>query len=101
MGRSKTQFIKKMKKTVEPTGDLCVKFTDEELAELGIKIGDKFSYSINEDGSVSMQKYVPLDVDISEWSREVLEMLIKESVEKDISVNDVICDILEKQLEIL
>jgi hypothetical protein len=85
-----------MKKTIEPTGDVCIKFTEEELSTLGLKQGDKFSWEEAKEGFI-LKKYEKIDVDISEWSREVLEMLIAESVEQDISVNDVICKILEEQ----
>jgi len=85
-----------MKKIIEPTGDLCIKFTEEELSKLGLKHGDKLSFK--ETGNdIVLNKYESIDVDISEWSREVLEMLISESVDQDISVNDVICRILEEQ----
>ena len=85
-----------MKKIIEPTGDVCIKFTEEELSKLGLKQGDKLSWEEARDGFI-LKKYEKLDVDISEWSREVLEMLIAESVEQDVSVNDVICKILEEQ----
>ena len=85
-----------MKKKIEPTGDVCIKFTEEELSKLGLKQGDKLSWEEAKDGFI-LKKYEKIDVDISEWSREVLEMLIADSVEQDISVNDVICNILEEQ----
>ena len=47
---------------------------------------------------ILLKKHVPVEIDMSEWSRDVLEMLICESVEKDISINDVICGIIEKAL---
>jgi len=85
-----------MKKIIEPTGDVCIKFTEEELSKLGLKQGDKLSWEEAKDGLI-LKKYEKIDINISEWSREVLEMLISESVEQDISVNDVICRILEEQ----
>ena len=39
-----------------------------------------------------------MDLDISEWNKETLEFIISESCEKDISVNVVISNILEKVL---
>jgi hypothetical protein len=84
-------------KKVQRSEDLYIQFTDEELKSLNIEPGDKFSWEI-ENESLVLKKFVSLDVDISEWSREVLEMLIVESVEKDVSVNDVICNILDKYL---
>ena len=86
-----------IKKTIQRSEDCFVQFTNEELIELGIKEGDKFSWE-EDNGSIILKKYVPVEVDISDWSRDVLEMLISESVEKDISVNDVICGIFEKAL---
>jgi bifunctional DNA-binding transcriptional regulator/antitoxin component of YhaV-PrlF toxin-antitoxin module len=85
-----------MKKIIEPTGDVCIKFTEEELSKLGLKQGDKLSWEEAKDGFI-LRKYEKIDINISEWSREVLEMLISESVKQDVSVNDVICSILEEQ----
>jgi hypothetical protein len=85
-------------KTIEPTGDVCVKFTDEELTKLGIKEGDKFSIK-EESGGILLQKFATIDLDISEWDREILESLIQQSCEKDISVNQVISDILETYID--
>jgi hypothetical protein len=90
--------MKPITKTLQRTDDLYIQFTDEELMQLNIQKGDKFSCECSEDG-VILKKYVTLDIDISEWSREVLEMLISESLEKDITVNDVICDLLDSYLK--
>ena len=84
-------------KKAQRSEELYIQFTDEELKALNIKAGDKFSWEV-ENESLVLKKFASLDVDISEWSREVLEMLIVESVEKDISVNEVICDILDSYL---
>ena len=84
-------------KTIQRSEDCFVQFTNEELTKLGIKEGDKFSWE-EDNGSFIMKKHIPVEIDMSDWSRDVLEMLICESVEKDISVNDVICGIIEKAL---
>jgi hypothetical protein len=84
-----------IKKTVEPTGDVCVKFTEDELTKLNIKQGDKFSIK-ETDGGILLEKFATIDFDLSEFSREILEFLIQESCNKDISVNEVISDILEQ-----
>jgi hypothetical protein len=86
-------------KTIEPTGDVCIKFTDEEMSELGISLGDKFTIKEEKDGSILLQKFANMEIDISEWSRDILEELISESCERDVSVNEVISDILESYLE--
>ena len=87
-----------IKKTVEPTGDVCVKFTEDELAQLNIKQGDKFSIKETDNGIV-FQKFATIDIELSDISREILEFLIQESCDKDVSVNEVISDILEKGIE--
>ncbi len=84
-----------IKKTVQRSEECFVQFTEDELAQLNIKAGDKFSCEID-DGGILLKKYATLDLDISEWSRNVLEMLIAESVEQDVSVNEVICNIVSK-----
>lgn len=86
-----------IKKTVQRSEDCFVQFTDEELLELNIKAGDKFSCHV-ENKSVVLKKFATLDIDLSEWPREVLEMIISQSVEEDISINEVISNILERML---
>jgi hypothetical protein len=87
-----------IKKTIEPTGDVCVKFTEEELAKLNIKQGDKFSIKETEEG-ILLEKFATVDIDLSECSREILEFLIQESCDKDISVNEVVSDVFEKFID--
>lgn len=89
-----------IKKTVQRSEECYIQFSNEELEQLNIKQGDKFSWEQQDDG-IMLKRHVSIDVDISEWSREVLEMLIIESVEKDISVNDVICQILTEQVSVM
>jgi bifunctional DNA-binding transcriptional regulator/antitoxin component of YhaV-PrlF toxin-antitoxin module len=87
-----------IKKTLEPTGDVCVKFTEDELAQLNIKQGDKFSIKETNEG-VLLQRFDTVDIDLSELDRELLEFLIQESCNKDISINEVISNLLEKVLD--
>ena len=87
-----------IRKTLEPTGDLCIKFTEDEMKELNLKEGDKLSWRETDEGFL-LEKYSTIDVDISEWSRDVLEMLIKDSCERDVSVNEVISGYIEQQLK--
>lgn len=90
-------FPRSISKVIEPTGDVCIKFTDEEMEMFDIKAGDKFS--IKEDGGgIILEKYQTLEIDLEGFSREVLEMLIKTSCDEDVSVNKVIEDILTDYL---
>jgi len=84
-----------IKKTIEPTGDVCVKFTEEELAKLNIKEGDKFSIKETDEG-ILLEKFATVDINLSELDRELIEFLIQESCDKDISINEVISQLLEK-----
>ena len=87
-----------IKKTIEPTGDVCVKFTEEELEKLNIKQGDKFSIKETNEGIIR-EKFDTVDLNLSEFSREILEFLVKESCNRDVSVNEVVSDIFEKVID--
>jgi hypothetical protein len=88
-----------MMKQVQSREDLFIQFTDEEIEELGLEKNQKLSMEILENGSIKMTPFAKIDIDISEWSREVLENLIQESVEQDISVNEVISQTIEQYLK--
>ena len=75
-----------------------IRFTEDELLELNIKEGDKFNFKLQEDGGVKLEKYVELELDMADWPIEVLQMIIKESCEQDITVNEVLVQILEKAI---
>lgn len=82
-------------KTVQRSEECFVQFTEQELEKLNIKKGDKFSWEIQDDGIV-LKKFGTIDIDFAEFDREILEYLIAESCEKDVSVNEIISDILEE-----
>lgn len=86
-------------KQVQSREELFIQFTDEEIEKLGLEKNQKLSMEILENGSIKMTPFAKIDIDITEWSREVLENLIQESVEKDISVNEVITQAIEKYLK--
>ena len=88
-----------IKKTLQPTNDLFIQFSDEEVQELGLEQGQKFSVTPHDDGSFELRPYVKLELDMEEWPREILEMIIKKSVEEDISANDVINNFLKESLK--
>jgi hypothetical protein len=98
MKNNKTKKNKNVIKTVLPTNDVYIQFTDEEVKEFGWEKGQKFEFKTLEDGSIQLVPFVKLELDLEEWPIELLHMLIKESCDKDISVNDVINDLLKKAL---
>lgn len=85
-----------MIKTLEPTEDLMIKFSEDELAELNIKPDDEFRIKLNHDGSILLEKMSSIELDLEDWPVELLHNLIKESCEKDISVNEIIISNLEE-----
>ena len=87
-----------MKKEIKSRKEYYVEFADEEAEKLDIKEGDKFSFKETENGFL-MEKYGELEIDISEFSREILEFLISESIEKDKTVSEIIEDVLTKAVE--
>lgn len=84
-------------KKVEPTNDVCVKFTEEEMEKLNISPGDKFTVHL-EDGGILLKKFVKIEIDMSDWSREMLEDLIDVSCKEDISINEVISNAIKKNI---
>jgi hypothetical protein len=87
------------KKVLQPTNDAYIQFTEEELSSIGAGPGTKFSVKHHEDGSIELRPYVKMEIEISEWPRELLEMIISDSCEQDISVNDVIANLLKESLD--
>lgn len=87
-----------IKKIVQRSEECFIQFTEDELNELNIKPGDKFSWKIDGE-SIVLDKHVKVDFDISDWPKESLEFLIQESINEDISVNDVIVNIIERYVE--
>jgi hypothetical protein len=90
--------MEKCKKVQEKT-DVFIQFSDEELEELGWEKGQKISLDFDEETkTITLKPFVKVDIDMADWDREILEFLIQESCEKDISVNEVISNILEQSL---
>ena len=87
-----------MLKRVKERKEYYIEFTDEECEKLNIKENQKFSVVEDGDGFL-LKPYVSLEIDLSEFSRETLEFLISESVEKDKSVNEIIENVLKEAIE--
>lgn len=90
--------MKPITKTVESREEYYLTFSDEEIAELGWERGDKFTVK-EQNGAIVLEKYAELELNMDEWDRATLEYLIKESCDKDISVNEVISEVLEGAVE--
>jgi hypothetical protein len=91
--------MEKVKKVLEKK-DLYIQFSEEEMQELGWGEGQKLSFKFDEETkAITLEPFVKMELDISEWSREILEFLVGESCERDVSVNEVINETLLKFIE--
>jgi len=80
-------------KTIKVKEDYYIEFTDEELKALKMEKGQKYSWEIK-DGGVQLTPFVKMEIEIGDWERETLEFLIQESCERDVSVNEIINEVL-------
>ena len=91
--------MKQMTKRIKEKKEYFIDFNDDECKEFGILENQKYTTTIEKDGTIKMVPFATIDIDLAEFSRNTLEFLVAESVEKDISVNDVISNVLEKTLK--
>lgn len=75
-----------------------IEFTDEQAEQLGIKENDQFSLEIQGD-SILLTPYSTLDINLAELDRNTLEYIIQQSSIKQVPVDEVIVEIIERALE--
>lgn len=91
--------MEKVKK-IQEKKDLYIQFSEEEMQELGWEEGQKLSFKFDEETkSITLEPFVKMELDINEWDREILEYLVSESCERDVSVNEIINESLEKMID--
>lgn len=91
--------MEKVKK-IQEKKDLYIQFSEEEMQELGWEEGQKLSFKFDEETkAITLEPFVKMELEISEWDREILEYLVSESCERDISVNEIINESLEKMID--
>jgi hypothetical protein len=81
-------------KKIEQFVEYGVTFTDEEMGKLNISQGDKFNIKETDDG-ILLEKYVGIDLELSEFSRELLEFLVTESCKRDVPVSNIMEEAIE------
>jgi hypothetical protein len=87
-------------KKVQEKKELYLQFSEEEMQELGWEVGQKLSFKFNEETkAITLEPFVKMEIDISEWPIEILQFLVGESCDRDISVNEVINETLLKFIE--
>lgn len=87
-----------MTKKVQCKEEYFIEFTDEELEKLNWSKGQKLSIELNGDDGFTLKPFEKIEIDLSEFDRSTLETWIQISAEKDISVNQVISELLEEKL---
>lgn len=90
--------MKPIQKTIKVKEDYYIDFTDEELSALKMEKGQKYTCEI-ENGALKLVPFEKVELEIGSWDRSILEMLIQESCDQDVSVNEVISDILEEMIK--
>jgi hypothetical protein len=87
-------------KKVQEKKDLYVQFSEEEIQEMGWEENQKLSVKVDEKtGQITLEPFVKMELEIGDWPREILEFLVGESCERDISVNEVINEVLVQSLK--
>jgi bifunctional DNA-binding transcriptional regulator/antitoxin component of YhaV-PrlF toxin-antitoxin module len=82
-------------KKVQEKKELFLQFSEEEMQEMGWEEGQKISLDLDEDtGAITLKPFVKMEIDIGEWPRETLEFLVGESCDRDVSVNEIINEVL-------
>lgn len=87
-----------MTKTIKSREECYIEFSDEELTTLGWQPGDKLSWQITEEG-VTLKKCEEIDIDLKEFSKEELIDLITVSSARDITVEELIVEVLREAVE--
>ena len=75
-----------MIKTIQSQPQYFLTFTDEEVASLGLQSGDEFECQPLETGGFLLKKKEKLEIELSEYPREILEFLIRESINKNVTI---------------
>jgi len=87
--------MKPISKTIKSREELYIDFTEKELAELGWQAGDKLSWEVTDKGDILLKKYVTLDIDLNEFSKDDLISIIQASTIKGLTVDEFIQQALE------
>ncbi len=80
-------------KIVKEKKDLYIEFSEEELQELGWKDNQKLSLEV-EGNSIMIKPWVNVEIDTTDWPKEIYQMLVDLSLEQDKTVNEIIVDLI-------
>ena len=87
-------------KKIKEKKELYLEFSEEEMEELGWEEGQKLSFKFDEETkAITLEPFVKMELDITEWPVEILQFLVGESCERDIPVNEIINETLLKFID--
>ena len=87
-------------KKIQEKKDLFIQFSEEEMQEMGWEEGQKLSFKFDEETkAITLEPFVKMELDITEWPVEILQFLVGESCERDIHVNEIINETLLKFID--
>ena len=87
-----------LEKELQVREEAYLEFSDEEMSQLGLKKGDKFTWELQADGGVFLRKWKKVEIDFSEFSKEELMALVVHSVENNCTVSESLNSILKDYL---
>lgn len=88
-----------MNKTLQTREEAYIQFTDEEMIELGMKKGDKFTVDIHDDGSIKLIPFSTIEFDFSDFSKEELQDMIIDSIKNDQTIEEWMSDVISEIVE--
>ena len=87
-------------KKVQEKKELFLQFSEEEMQEMGWEEGQKLSLKFDEDTkAITLEPFVKMELDITDWPVEILQFLVGESCERDVPVNEIINETLLKYID--
>jgi hypothetical protein len=87
-------------KKIQEKKELFLQFSEEEMQEMGWEEGQKLSVKFDEETkAITLEPFVKMELDITEWPVEILQFLVGESCERDIPVNEIINETLLKFID--
>jgi hypothetical protein len=87
-----------MVKEIKSREEYYIELSDDELAKFNLNKDERYEWVL-QDGGVMLKPLEKVELELNDFDRTVLEYWIKESVEKNITVNDVIVRDLKKALK--
>ena len=84
-----------IQKAVTEIKNYQLNFSEEEALELGLTENKRYSI-IESNGKITLVPFATIELDLADFPKELLVWLIQQSADQDISINDVIANVLSE-----